>query len=65
MLKKIMEICPKKLWNSKKSGFVFWQQLYHIFYYVRFWLRDENSEVNDHYINLNEYPELEKNQKLF
>ena len=60
MLEKIIEICPNELWNSKKSGFVFWQQLFHTFYYVRFWFRDENSEVNDPYKDLKLYPELEK-----
>jgi hypothetical protein len=60
MLEKIIENCPNELWNSKKSGFVFWQQLYHTFYYVRYWLRDENCEVNDPYKELNLNPELEK-----
>ena len=60
MLEKIVEKCPDELWNSKKSGFVFWQQLLHSFYFVRFWFRDETSEVNDPFNNLNVYPRLEK-----
>ena len=30
-LEKIIEICPDDIWNNKKSGFVFWQQLMHAF----------------------------------
>jgi hypothetical protein len=24
MLEEIIEICPKELWNTRKSGYVFW-----------------------------------------
>ena len=41
LLEKIIEICPEGLWNSKKSGFVFWQQLMHTFAGMYGWLRDE------------------------
>jgi hypothetical protein len=44
MLEKIIEICPDELWNSKKSGFVFWQQLMHTFAGSYGWLREEKLE---------------------
>ena len=41
MVEKIIEICPDELWNSKKSGFVFWQQLVHTLAPLYGWLREE------------------------
>ena len=41
MLEKIIEICPDEIWNCKKSGFVFWQQLMHTFAGMYGWLREE------------------------
>jgi len=62
MLEKIIEICPDDLWNSKKSGFIFWQQLIHTFAGIKGWLREEKldaipfSQIN----GKNIYPEFEK-----
>jgi hypothetical protein len=52
MLEKIIELCPDDLWNCKKSGFVFWNQLIHTFAGMYVWLREEEmtsipfSQVN-------------------
>ena len=60
MLEKIIDICPAELWDSKKSGFVFWQQLLHTFAGMQFWLREENTEFVEPFKDRNVYPELEK-----
>jgi len=52
MLEKVIEICPDELWNSKKSGFVFSQQLLHTFAGLYVFLWDEK---------LNDYPFYEIN----
>jgi hypothetical protein len=54
MLEKIIEICPDELWNSKKSGFMFSQQLLHTFAGVYVFLWDEK---------LDDYPFYEINGK--
>ena len=60
MLEKIIEICPDELWNSKKSGYVFWQQLLHTFSGMLYWLREENTEFIEPFREMNVYPEMEK-----
>jgi hypothetical protein len=66
MLGKIIEICSIELWNNKKSGFVFWQQLIHTFFGTKGWLRDQEvenipfSEIN----GKNIYPEFEKDPEI-
>ena len=59
MLEKIIEICPYELWNSKKSGFIFWQQLLHAFTGMQFWLREENIPFIEPFMEKKVYPELD------
>ena len=59
MLEEIIEICPEGLWNSKKSGFVFWQQLLHTFAGMLFWLREEDTDFTEPFNEKKVYPELE------
>jgi hypothetical protein len=67
MLEKTIEICPDELWNSKKSGFVFWQLLIHTFAGMYGWLREEKlgyipfNEINGKKI----YIEFEKEPEIF
>ena len=61
MLERIIEICPNEIWNCKKSGYIFWQQLIHVFAGVKWWLSEEKTE-NAPYSEINErkiYPEFE------
>ena len=66
MLEKIIEICPDEIWNSKKSGFIFWQQLMHTLSGMTGWLREDEpeatpfSEIN----GKNIYPEFEKDPEI-
>jgi hypothetical protein len=53
---KIIKICPAELWNSKKSGFVFWRQLTHVFAGIKFWPREEKMEY---------YPFSQINEKKY
>lgn len=59
MLEKIIEKCPDDLWNEKKGGFVFWQQLLHAFTGINFWLRVSNEEFIEPFADKKLYPELE------
>jgi hypothetical protein len=40
MLERIIEICPDDLWNTKKSGFIFWQQVIHVLSWMNACMRD-------------------------
>ncbi|AEF83305.1 hypothetical protein [Leadbettera azotonutricia] len=66
MVEKIIEICPDELWNSKKSGFVFWQLLIHTLAPMHGWLREEELG----YVSFNEinggkiYAFLEKDPEI-
>jgi hypothetical protein len=59
MLEKMIETCPDDLWNEKKGGFVFWQQLVHAFTGINFWLRMNNEEFIEPFADKKVYPELE------
>jgi uncharacterized damage-inducible protein DinB len=37
-LTQIIDVCPDAVWNRKAGGFVFWQQLYHCFACVDFFI---------------------------
>lgn len=59
MLEKMIEKCPDDLWNEKKGGFVFWQQLLHAFTGINFWLRMSNEKFIEPFEDKKLYPELE------
>lgn len=59
MLEKMIEKCPDDLWNEKKGGFVFWQQLLHAFSGTNFWLRMNNDKFIEAFWDKKVYPELE------
>jgi hypothetical protein len=61
MMEKVMEICPDELWNCKKSGFIFWQQLLHTLAGIQYWLREENTQFDEPFKEKNVYPELDGN----
>lgn len=44
MLEKIVEACPDSLWTDKKGGFLFWQQIYHVFAIVDFFILEEGQK---------------------
>ena len=59
MLEKMIEKCPDDLWNEKKGGFVFWQQLLHALSGVNYWLRINNDKYIEPFVGRKVYPELE------
>lgn len=59
MLEKMIQQCPDDLWNEKKGGFVFWQQLLHAFTGINFWLREENKKFIEPFEDKKVYPELD------
>jgi hypothetical protein len=60
MLEEIIEICPDELWNTRKSGYVFWQRLLHVISESHFFLRKENTKYNEPFKDKKVYPELDK-----
>ncbi len=42
-LEKAVELCPDTLWAKKTGGFLFWQQLYHIFTLIDFTILEPND----------------------
>jgi hypothetical protein len=59
MLEQMIETCPDDLWNEKKGGFVFWQQLLHAFTGINFWLRLNNDKFIEPFLDKKVYPELD------
>lgn len=58
MLEDVIEKCPDELWNEKKGGFVFWQQILHTLAGVNFWMRESNEPFVEPYPERKLYPEL-------
>lgn len=44
MLSQIVTHCPDELWCSGPPPPPVWQQLYHVMYYIDFWIRDDYEE---------------------
>ncbi|WBW95920.1 DinB family protein [Oceanirhabdus sp. W0125-5] len=59
MLEQMIEKCPDDLWNEKKGGYVFWQQLLHAFTGTNFWLRMKKEKFVEPFADKKVYPELE------
>jgi hypothetical protein len=38
LLVQIIDVCPEGVWTKKEGGYVFWQQLYHCFAAVNYFL---------------------------
>ena len=60
MVKNLIDMTPDDVWNQKKGGYVYWQQIVHAITGSLYWLRTKNSEFSEPYSELNIYPELEK-----
>lgn len=60
MLEKMIDQCPEDLWNEKKGGFVFWQQLLHAFTGMNFWMRQEGGHFVEPFAGRNVHPELDQ-----
>ncbi|MDR1874505.1 MAG: DinB family protein [Synergistaceae bacterium] len=43
LLDRIIDVCPDAVWGKKAGGFVFWQQLYHCFSAVDFFLMPKDG----------------------
>jgi len=64
MLEKMIDQCPNDLWNEKKGGFIFWQQLLHAFTGVNFWLRENNTKFIEPFSDKKVYPELDNDPEV-
>jgi hypothetical protein len=64
MLEQMINQCPEDLWNKKKSGFVFWQQLLHAFTGINFWLRENNARFIEPFSGKKVYPELDNDPEV-
>jgi uncharacterized damage-inducible protein DinB len=43
MLQVLVEKCPEGLWLDDRVGFPFWQQVWHVAFFIDFWLREDYS----------------------
>ena len=43
-LESAIEICPEELWAKKVGGFLFWQQLYHTFAIIDFFILEPGQQ---------------------
>lgn len=44
MLKGIVDNCPEDIWLKEVRGFPYWQQVYHVSFFVDYWLREDYSK---------------------
>jgi hypothetical protein len=56
----LIDQTPDNIWNEKKGGYVFWQQILHAIIGSLFWLRIEPKDFLEPFSDLNVYPELDK-----
>lgn len=59
-MKNLISHSPDEIWNMKRGGFVYWQQILHAITGSLFWLRTERQEFIEPFSELKVYPELEK-----
>lgn len=59
MLQDIIDKCPDELWNEKRGGYVFWQQILHALTGVDYWMRLKNDSFTEPFAGKVLYPELE------
>jgi hypothetical protein len=44
MLTKLVEVCPDDVWYGSFNGVPFWYQVYHVVYFIDYWLRDDYTK---------------------
>lgn len=59
MLESLIDKTPNAIWNEKKGGFVFWQQILHALRSSLYWLRTETEGFVEPYEELRVYPDLD------
>jgi hypothetical protein len=59
MLEDEIRLCPEGLWQKKKSGFVFWQQIMHALTGVRYWMRPAGVGFAEPFPGKKIFPELD------
>ena len=46
LMDQIIDVCPEAVWGKKAGGFVFWQQLYHCFACVDYFLMPKDGAID-------------------
>jgi uncharacterized damage-inducible protein DinB len=59
MLQELIDKCPDELWDKKRGGYVFWQQILHALTGVNYWMRQSNEQFVEPFEGKVLYPELE------
>ncbi|NLK86242.1 MAG: DinB family protein [Clostridiaceae bacterium] len=59
MLQDLITKCPDELWNEKRGGYVFWQQILHALSGVDYWMRLSSDSFVEPFAGKVIYPELE------
>lgn len=40
MLRVLIDVCPEEIWTKMFNGVPFWQQVYHVVWFIDFWMRE-------------------------
>lgn len=59
MMQDLIDKCPDKLWDDKRGGFLFWQQILHAITGVNYWMRQSNERFTEPFEGKVLYPELD------
>jgi hypothetical protein len=60
MLDQVIAISPDELWEAKRGGIVYWQQLFHTLTGIDFWMRQDNGQFKEAFSDRGLYPELDR-----
>jgi hypothetical protein len=60
MLDQVIAVSPDELWEQKKGGNVYWQQLFHTLTGVQRWMRPSGDRFGEPFAGRGLYPELEQ-----
>jgi hypothetical protein len=47
MLERIIAQCPNELWNEVNGGFPFWQQIFHAYESIDYWIRKTEDDYQE------------------
>jgi uncharacterized damage-inducible protein DinB len=60
MLDQVIAISPDELWEAKRGGIVYWQQLFHTLTGIYYWMRPSGDRFEEPFAGRGLYPELEQ-----
>lgn len=62
LLNQVIDVCPNDVWDKKAGGFLFWQQVYHCFGCVDFFISGEEKVSPDDAVMFKPVPSMSKDE---